>query len=382
MAKVSTYPEEVSTNPQGFLFMAVDTGAVDGNGDIIYKTRKVRPDTVGAQGPVGPQGAAGPTGPTGGAGAAGATGPTGPAGAVGPTGATGATGPTGAEGPTITEISQSKGLAVEYFDDYSVGSIDVFDQGWGWENDGVGDGSGTCAIVSQTHADGRAEQRLQIAGGQYARRMPWGALWNRIRIVVLWRVNALATINPVNGYIGVCSGTTNMVASASTDNFIGVRWGTGADSLTFAAGTKADRFNMTTAFRFYSRRGTTSTAIASGGSGHHVSASEGYLSAFMYEVERPVFATNGTSVTYTHKEVSPASGLIEFSRSKDSVKAILSDLALSLASVSNSESVIAGSLGGGSGSFDQSTGVLDTVNISWPQFDGLQIAALAVQKVY
>lgn len=380
MAKTTDYPEETTPLPDGFLFMAVKQL------DNSFITKKITPDKLGAQGPVGPQGLPGPTGPTG-AGTSGPTGPTGPAGtngtdgATGPTGPTGATGVTGPTGPAITELAAPKGTAMEYFDDYAAGSITTFDKGWGWADDGVGEGS---TIVSATHTDGRTENRLQINAGQYGRRMPWGDKWNRLRVAVLWRVNAVATITNVDGYVGICSGTTNMVASASTDNFIGLRWGDGASNLTFSNGTVMDKFNMGVAFRFYSRRVTTSTFIASGGSGHFVSSTEGFLSGIVYEMSRPVFATNGTSVLYSHKEVSPDTTAVEYSRAKDSMNQLLWDDSTSATTVTAAESAILGGIGGTTtGNFDQSTGILDTLNISWLKgIDGLQLAAIGVRKVY
>ena len=65
MAKVSEYPEFDQANPQGWLFMAIPTGDLDENGDPEYKTWKVDPANVGAQGPIGPQGATGPPRPPG-----------------------------------------------------------------------------------------------------------------------------------------------------------------------------------------------------------------------------------------------------------------------------------------------------------------------------
>jgi len=89
MAKISSYPEEVSVSPQGFLFMAVEQE------DGSFQTKKIKPDNVGAQGPIGPQGLTGPEGPPG----AGEQGPPGPEGPQGPLGADGAVGPQGPQGP-------------------------------------------------------------------------------------------------------------------------------------------------------------------------------------------------------------------------------------------------------------------------------------------
>src|SRR5574342_462267 len=122
MAKVSVYDEEVSTNPTGFLFMAVEQPGLDANGDKIYKTKKIAPDRVGAQGPVGPQGATGPTGPTG------ATGATGPAGPTGPAGANGANGTNGANADMTRSSTDSVavGLGAKVFN-YTAASTNL---GW------------------------------------------------------------------------------------------------------------------------------------------------------------------------------------------------------------------------------------------------------------
>lgn len=277
------------------------------------------------------------------------------------------------------EFTSLDGAVFEFFDEYALGAISTLDKGLGWTSNGVVSGG---TIVSRTMADGRVHRRLSISNGQYGRTLPWGGFWNRLKICVLWRLNHNTTINPVEGYVGVCSGTTNMVASGTTNNFIGLRWGDGASSLTYSAGTKNPNFNMGTSFRFYSRRGTTSTFIASGSSGHFVSGGEGYLSGIVYEVSRPLFATDGSSVTYTHGERSTDSTSIEFSRSKDSIRRIADEVSGTLAS-SEADIYVLGSAfqAGTSGAFDQSTGVLDTVNISWSHAPGLELAAIAVRKV-
>lgn len=71
MAKISSYAEELSASPNGWLLMAVEQP------DGSFHTKKVAPDKIGAQGGVGPQG---PQGTNGADGVAGAAGPTGPAG--------------------------------------------------------------------------------------------------------------------------------------------------------------------------------------------------------------------------------------------------------------------------------------------------------------
>lgn len=89
--KISAY-DDAPPNPTGFLFMAVQIG-VDGDNNPIYKTYRIEPDRVGAQGPIGPQGLTGDTGP------AGQDGTNGANGTNGTNGTNGATGPTGPAGP-------------------------------------------------------------------------------------------------------------------------------------------------------------------------------------------------------------------------------------------------------------------------------------------
>lgn len=278
-----------------------------------------------------------------------------------------------------SEDTTQDGQVIEMFDDYDLGAISSFTKGTGWLNNGVGSG---CSIVSRTQADGRIHKRLSISAGQYGRTLPWGKYWNRLKIVLLWRLNHTATINPVDGYVGVCNGTTNMVASATTNNFIGIRWADGASQLLFAAGTLINYFNMSASFVFHTRRGTTSSLIAGGGSGHSVSATEGYLSPIIFEVSRPPAATDASSILYSVKEASPPSSLVESSRPKDLIKGLLASSAGTVVSLSELETAVIGNGGNSSVSFDQSTGGFDTVNFSWPHASGLEIAALGVRKVH
>lgn len=88
--KVSQYPEVISTNPEGFLFLA------EQQEDGTFITKKIRIDNTGAQGPIGPQGLTGETGP---AGPQGETGPAGPQGDPGATGSQGPQGDPGIQGP-------------------------------------------------------------------------------------------------------------------------------------------------------------------------------------------------------------------------------------------------------------------------------------------
>lgn len=271
--------------------------------------------------------------------------------------------------------------ALDYFDDYSVGAISSLDQGLGWDDDGVVTGG---TIVTRTHQDGRSFKALSLLNGQVGRKMPWGDKWNKLRIMVGWRINASATFQTVDTeFFGVCSGTTNMVGSATTDNAIGLRWGSAAgENITFTAGTRTSYFNLGTAFRFISRRGTTNTSIASGGSGHSIPSTEGYFGFLLFRVHRPVFANDSSAVTYILLEGSTQILGAEFSRTKNALRQMLQDDSGD-SSISTQDQNSGGMLGGSTTvSFDQSTGVLDTINITWPEtVNPLELCCIGIRKL-
>ena len=280
-----------------------------------------------------------------------------------------------------SELETRDDQALDYFEDYSVGAVSSLTEGFGWANDGVISGG---TIVSRTHQDGRTMKCLSLLNGQLGRRMPWGDKWNKLRIIVGWRINASATFQTVNTqFVGVCSGTTNMVSSATTDNAIGWRWGSASgENITFTAGTRVSYFNMGTAFRFMSRRGTTNTIIASGGSGHAIPAVEGYIGVALLRIARPVFANNSSSVTYSLLEGSTQASGIELYRPKNAIRHMLSDdSGASSLSTQDTESGVMLS-GSTTVSFDQSTGVLDTLNITWPETTNpLELCCIGVRKL-
>lgn len=277
------------------------------------------------------------------------------------------------------------GWCVEFFEDYTAGANPTLSKGIGWDGNGAGSG---LSIASKSIYTGKSENRLIITGGQYGRKLYFGDFWGRIQIGILFRINGGATFTG-DGYVGVCSGTTNMVASASTDNFAGIRWsgvGDGASNTwAFSAGTVVNKYTQSTSTRFSTRRGTTTDqGVGSGSDGRVFSATEGYRSMLFLEIERPVFASDATSITYSFGMRSTSSVLVEFSLSKRSfVDVMLDVVATTLASLTTGVVIMGGSAVTHSFAFDQSTGKLDTVNISWPNAtQTMEITAIAVRKVY
>lgn len=280
----------------------------------------------------------------------------------------------------VGEITLQDDFATEFFDGYTVGAISSFTGGQGWINNGVGTNA---SIIASTMADGRAQQRMALNNGSYGRKMPWAGLWNRIKVVLAVRINNGANFLNTEGYIGVCSGTTNMANSATCANFVGMRWGDGTGTSTFTAGTKISVFDVPT-FRAVTRRVNTTTDRGSLSSGHTISSDGGYLSFVCLEMSRLVFANDAASVNYSVAECSSNLTTAQFSHTKHIASvACYGDVTSNLAS-SGSDTAIIGSSGVTAApfAFDQSTGALDTINLYWPQAFNLEIAAIAVRKVH
>jgi hypothetical protein len=273
-------------------------------------------------------------------------------------------------------------MMIEHFDDYAVGAITAFDAGIGMPVAGVGSGA---SIISATMADARVHNRLALNNGVYGRKMPWGALWNRIKIVIAARINNGANFLNTNGYIGVCSGTTNMVNVATCANFVGVRWGDGTGTSTFTAGTKINFFDVPSFRGVTVRTGPVITDRGGLSSGHSVSADAGYLSYIIVEMSRPVFANDAASVNYSVAEDSMNSVAVQFSYSKDGARALAQDGDLVITSLANSGTDVAilqaSGVTAAAFAFDQSVGALDTINLYWPQAFNLEIAEIAVRKI-
>lgn len=273
-------------------------------------------------------------------------------------------------------------VAIEAFDDYSVGAITSFTGGSGWGANGVA--ASGCSIVSRTMVDGRTHNRLAISNGSYGRRMPWGAFWNRLKVVMLVRINSGVDIPTADGYFGVCSGTTNMADSATCTNYVGLRVFDGSIAATFATGTKANSIQVN-GFRAASRRVALTTDRGGLSSGHVVSASEGYLSVIVFEISRPVFALDSTSVNYSVAECSCNLTSVEFSRTKEACYRTITDGAVNASLCNGVEDLTQTQQSGVTCTpfaFDQSTGVFDTINFNWQETAPFEIAAFAVRKLF
>lgn len=390
MAKVSSYPEVTQPHPQGFLFIA------ELQPDGSYETKKVSPDNIGLQGPVGPQGAAGTAGTNGlngtngvpGAdGAAGTPGTNGAPGANGTNGAPGANGTNGTNGTDGVGFFENDGVAFDTFESYSAGAITVMDQGIGWKDDGICTGA---TIVSRTNAGNGTtptENRLSLTSGEYIRKLPWGDAWNRIQLIIGFRVADVAAAFTGLGYFGLCSGQVNTAGTVNTDNFVGLVFNKGVNGWTLTAGTNVSYTGYASGQTIITRRVNTDTTLGggtSGSDGRKYSVTEGFKSVLLLEISRPVFANDAASVTYNASVRSTDLTQVEFNHSKTQLWALLHETPTAGLAGIGGVNIGTGVEAAPGAAFDQSTGKLDTLNFVWPVATGqdFEIAAIGVRKLY
>jgi len=368
--KVSDYVNGAEANPEGWLFIAEKQPL---GAPKPYITKKIAPDKLGATGPAGPQGLPG----------VGAEGPTGPTGAAGGTGPTGPTGANGAD--SSDEWVHPDGLSVDLFEEYAPGAIVAPNGGFGWDTAGVVSGG---TIVQRNIANGRTERRLSLSSGEFARKLYIGSDWHRIRIALLLRVNGASTFT-ANGFIGLCSGTTNPFGG-TTDNAIGIYFDPSAvNSWVLTNGTTVDYFAQSVSTRFVTKRGAGAPVdhgIGAGSDGRRFASTEALRTMLFLEVARPVFASSISSVSYSWGMRSTDATNAEFSLSKRSLFDVAMDSANN-SSLAQDDTVVTVT---GSGSTtvaaafndDESTGVFDTLNIRWDGTHPLEICGMAVHKIY
>jgi len=375
--KVSDYVNGAEANPEGWLFIAEQQPP---GSEKPYITKKIAPDKLGATGPAGPQGLPGLNGVDG------ATGPTGPTGSAGSAGATGATGPTGPAGANSSdEWVHPDGLSVDLFEEYDAGAIVAPSGGFGWDAAGVVSGG---TIVQRNIANGRTERRLSLSAGEFARKLYVGGDWHRLRIALLLRVNGATTFTG-NGFIGLCSGTTNPFGG-TTDNAIGIYFDpANVNSWAFVNGTTTDFFAQSVSTRFVTKRGAGAPTDQGGGAGsdgRRFGSTEALRTIMFLEVRRPVFATAGTAVNYEWGMRSTNVTNAEFSLSKRALLHTIMDSANTSAVASDDTIVTVAGSGSGAVtntiSFDESTGAFDTLNIRWDGAHPLEICGMVVHKVY
>lgn len=284
-------------------------------------------------------------------------------------------------GSTVApEVTNGDGLAIDYFESYSVGAISTFDQGNGWPANGVGT---NCSIVSRTTHNSVTQKRCQITGvGEIGRQMPWGAKWNRIRIGLLIRINAAASFDGVFA-IGVCSGTSAMYGSATPTNWAGcVQLDAATDTFTFSNSTQNDNV-VSQSYEGVHRFGSTTNSIAGSFTTAKMTAptTEAWLAGFFVDIYRDAFSGT-TAVGYTHDNFA-ANDTAKVQRHM--TRSHWQKLMQAQNPATDAPNLLTAGTGHPitSGNVSESAGVFDCINFYWANASNpIELAAFGVFKLY
>ncbi len=223
-----------------------------------------------------------------------------------------------------------------------------------------------CTILNR-NIGGVDDKRIVLANGQFARLLPSGISWDKIRVAIRYTFNATASISGTPRFwFGLCSGTTNQVLDAATTNFFGCVSNTTTWTYYAASGISMAYFGVTT--YPMKRVGTTNTQMSSF-TCYHPASGTSVRRVFIGDITRGSpnysFTPFGTSNTGNNNTVD-----------------ITQDLFLQIAAMPIPSYSQHANLGNFSGACDEVPGAFDAVNIGWDQTVAqLEICDLAITKL-
>lgn len=271
------------------------------------------------------------------------------------------------------------GLVVDDFSQYT-GNAPTINKGHNWSGQTAAV-TGTYGIVTNTTDSSGAQNALSITNGEFARLMPWGAKWKKLRIGVLYRIQTNATLPACDMAIGICSGTANPYGSASCDNALVVDSGVGSGNVfTFAAGTDYAHFVSTFSDTAQKHNASRTRVPVGGPSGSGLFRPAGVATArgaIIVQVTRTLL-TGSTS--YTIQLWSDADMSTTASQSDYSLNTLVADLTSTQAGT-----LIVGtsSLSSGAQTVSDANGAFNAVDIWWSSAAaGLELDAVAVARFY
>lgn len=364
MARNSDYPLHVGSTDGGYALMAVDLGGG------AFRLRWVHTETLGFQGPVGISGQPGEDNFV-----VGEKGDKGLVGSGGPTGPTGVDGVPGQSAEILQpNIYLDDGFAIDLFEDYADGQSSGFNAGRGWSGNWQ---TSNASIVTRISHNGIVQKRLSLVNGEIGRTFRFGSRWNKLQIGILARINSPGAVSAMNYYAGVCSGTANMASSATCANFIGLA-GSVAGTITWSTLTFAAQNSLNSSATVAITRRVNTNTLVGNSSGLVLPSTEGTLGVIWLQFIRAPFATNASSVTYNHRirAVGGGSPIAGMSMMKEQfINSLHNSLGGADSFVGSLDSTF-------TPAFDQSTGALDTFNFFWDSATPIEIAGVAIRKVF
>lgn len=217
-------------------------------------------------------------------------------------------------------------------------------------------------IVTGRILNGIRTPLIAISNDQIGRTFQIGSNWTRLAVGIRFGLIGSTTLTLCGFSLGMCNGTTNMFASATTNNFFGI---TGPGTATFSSSTFSLPFNITR------RVGTTNTntAVASAliGNLDLAGGGDGRLHTLIVQLTKNA----GTIDFATIYAANTVSGVTLQSRT-DWINSMESEpLVAPNAGYTRTDTT--------GFSIDETTnGVLNTVNLSWTQATALHVADIGI----
>jgi len=225
-----------------------------------------------------------------------------------------------------------------------------------------------CSILLRT-IGGVDDKRAVMSQAQFGRVLTIGTDWTNLRIGIRYSLpDSGANILAPTFFMGVCSGTTAMIADATTTNFVGLRIGN--TSTAFTRGTDANskvRYTTTNLAYPVKRVNTTTTAGSSVSTSNLLSGDTSLRFNLMAEIAKG--SPNYNIKFFVHGTV-------------DSVDISQADF---LDLVAATTPVLAGytwNAGPNNIACDEAAGAFDTVNLYWDKITpGVEVSDIAIARI-
>lgn len=81
------------------------------------------------------------------------------------------------------------------------------------------------SVIKDRTISATQDKRIVLSNSQFARELPFGTTWNKIRVGVRFHMRNTGAdlVSTPNFALGVCSGQTNLYGDATTTHFVGTR---------------------------------------------------------------------------------------------------------------------------------------------------------------
>jgi hypothetical protein len=222
-------------------------------------------------------------------------------------------------------------------------------------------------IITGRVLNGVRTPMLAISADQIGRTIQIGNNWQRLAIGIRVGLVGSSTLLNCGFALGVCSGTTNMFSSGTTNNFFGIiSSGVGSGTATFGSNTFSLPFSVCR--RVASVNTVTAVSSLLIGNLDLSGGADGRLHTLIVQLTR-----NGSTIDFTTMYSNNTSSGVALQSRENWINSMEADPLVIAASPGYARTNTTGF------AVDEATnGPLDTVNISWAQAVALHIADIGV----